>query len=149
MPRLGRTRAVVTFLAEASAPLVPDVRPEWPEVVELDAHLTSDGGAVTRLRFPSAVAVHEVLGRLGVDAGSPATAAHGGLVVGGDDGPDAQVPPDVLRGGAPSGHESAGHRSTGRRRRARSGRRSTRVSSTRPASDATRRVPWSTCPPGR
>ena len=31
VPRLGRTRAVVTFLAEASAPLVPDVRPEWPE----------------------------------------------------------------------------------------------------------------------
>ncbi len=90
----------------------PTYVPEWPEVVELDAHLTSDGGAVTRLRFPSAVAVHEVLGRLGVDAGSPATAAHGGLVVGGDDGPDAQVPPDVLRGGAPSGHESA---VTGRR----------------------------------
>ena len=109
VPRLGRTRAVVAFLAEASAPLVPDVRPEWPELVELDAHLTSDGGAVTRLRFPSAVPVHELLGRLGVDAGSRGTAARGGLVVGGDgaDGdPDAQVPPDVVRSGTPSGRES-------------------------------------------
>ena len=156
-PRLGRTRAVVTFLAEASAPLVPDVRPEWPEVVELDAHLTSDGGAVTRLRFPSVVAVHEVLGRLGVDAGSPATAAHGGLVVGGDDGPEAQVPPDVLRGGtpsAPSGAHPANEQAspvTGRRVVVASPVRSssTRASSTRRDFDATRRVPSSTCPPAR
>ena len=75
---------------------VPDVRPEWPEPVELDAHLTAEGGAVTRLRFPSAVPVHEVLARLGVDAGSRGTAARGGLVVGGagaDGGPDGAGAP--------------------------------------------------------
>lgn len=95
-PNVGRARAVVTWLASATAPVVPDVRPEWPEVVEVDAHLTSDGAAVSRLRFRSAALVHEVLGQLGRDAGSPAVAGPGGLVVDADTSLDRTVPPDVV-----------------------------------------------------
>ncbi|GAA2134100.1 hypothetical protein [Nocardioides bigeumensis] len=101
-PAVGRTRALVTWLAEATTPLVPRVRPEWPDPVELDAHLTDDGGAVTRLRLAGVAPTQELLARLRVDAGSRGTAASGGLVVARDDDPDAKVPADVLRGGAPA-----------------------------------------------
>ena len=118
VPRLGRTRAVVAFLADASAPLVPDVRPEWPEPVELDAHLTSDGGAVTRLRFPSAVPVHEVLGqarrRRRLAAARRRTVASSSA---GDDGPTRRCRRTCCAAGTP-GQRVSGHRPTRRRRRA-------------------------------
>jgi glycosyl transferase family 2 len=99
-PRVGRARAVVAWLETAGEPVVPGPRPEWPEVVESDAHLTDQGGAVTRLRFLSPVPVHEVVGQLGRDAGSPGVAGHGGLVVGHDPDADSRVPADVVVGGS-------------------------------------------------
>ena len=115
-PHVGRARAVVAWLDAAASPVVPDPRPEWPEVIEVDAHLTAAGGAVTRLRFRTAALVHEVLGQLARDAGSPGVAGAGGLVVGSDPGPDVTVPPDVLVGPAPPAGPPAGpHPVTGRR----------------------------------
>ena len=72
------------------------------------------GGAVTPAALPLGRRPStRCSARLGVDAGSRGTAARGGLVVGGDAGPaDAQVPPDVVRGGAA---ERAPHPVTGRR----------------------------------
>ena len=101
-PHVGRARAVVAWLDSATFPLVPDVRPEWPDVIEVDARLTDRGGAVSRLRFRSAAVVHEVLGQLGRDAGSPGSAGTGGLVLGHDASPEVEVPPDLLVGAAPA-----------------------------------------------
>jgi len=97
-PRVGRSRAVVAYVASSGSVVVPQVRPEWPAVVEVDAHLTPEGGAVSRVRFQSAALVHEVLGQLGRDAGSLGVVGQGGLVVGGAAGAEAQVPPDVIVG---------------------------------------------------
>ncbi|MGI8644824.1 MAG: glycosyltransferase [Nocardioides sp.] len=96
--RVGRSRAVVAFVASSTSPIVPEIRPEWPEVVEVDAHLTPGGAAVSRVRFQTAASAHEVLGQLGRDAGSRGVVGHGGLVVDGDAGPESQVPPDILIG---------------------------------------------------
>jgi hypothetical protein len=100
-PRVGRTRAVVAWVATAQTPVVPAVRPEWAEPLEVDAHLTDDGGAVSRLRFRAGVPVHEVLAQLGRDAGSPGAVGQGGLVVGRFPEEDPRSPADVLVAGGP------------------------------------------------
>jgi len=103
-PHVGRARSVVMWLDAADAPVVPDVRPEWPDLAEVDAHRTRAGGAVSRMRFRSPVPVDEVLGQLARDAGSSGVAGTAGLVVGTDDAVTITVPPDVLvGGGAPTG----------------------------------------------
>ena len=43
-PHVGRARSVVMWLDAADAPVVPDVRPEWPDLAEVDAHRTRAGG---------------------------------------------------------------------------------------------------------
>ena len=110
-PPVGRARAVAAWVGTTAALVVPEVRPEWPDLVEVDVHTTAEGGGVSRLRFHAAAPVHEVLGQLGRDAGSRGVVGRGGLVVGGDAGPAAQVPPDVVVGG-PGEHTT--HPVTGR-----------------------------------
>ncbi len=97
-PPVGRARAVVAWVGSTTTLVVPEVRPEWPDLVEVDVHATPEGGAVSRLRFHAAAPVHEVLAQLARDAGSRGVVGRGGLVVGGDAGQDAQVPPDVVVG---------------------------------------------------
>ncbi len=96
-----RTRAVLLWL-EAGPPVFPQVRPEWPPLVEVDAHPRDAGAALTRLRFTSPAILDEVVSGLVRDAGTPGVPAGlttaAGLVLSGStptrDG-EVKVPADV------------------------------------------------------
>ncbi len=80
LPPLGRTRLVICWLLEDTAPLPVCPRPEWPALVELRGRAGPDG-AVTLLRHDAPVGAHVLLSEL-ARAASPARTGSRGLVLG-------------------------------------------------------------------
>ena len=149
-PPVGRPRAVVAWVGSTTTLVVPEVRPEWPDLVEVDVHATPEGGAVSRLRFHAAAPVHEVLGQLARDAGSRGASGAVAWWWAVTPGRTRRCRPTWSSASSRSGHESI--RSPGARRcwwpsgsRVRS--RSTKESSRRSASAGTGPATSWTCRP--
>jgi len=99
LPRLGRSRNVACWLAEAARATTVTQRPGWPAPTALQARLLPSGAGWTTVRFERPVLVNAVLEQLGRDVVDARFHPTGGLVVAGGqdaDDPAVVVPPDVV-----------------------------------------------------
>jgi hypothetical protein len=81
LPFLGRARRISCYLAAAATPPTPLLRPEWPDLVDLDAVTREDGSALTRLVFRPGAPAGPVLVELARRTGDPVTTGNHGLVL--------------------------------------------------------------------